>query len=210
MYSYGIFLFEVLARALPYADLQLQELVVGVITRLVPRPSLDADQRRRWPEPMCTLLERCLVERPTERPDFAGILDVLDPLVEGSGTVAAPRSPVHSPAKKTGVGPAEAPSPAGAQSANRPLHSARFRQRGRAARQSPRSDKLEPTPASEPKLQVAADAPLPGGSVSPSPLTRGLSGSPARRMLRQLSWTSWGRAPKCDEPERRPSWVLYA
>ena len=80
-YSYGVLLYEVMSRTVPYSGRDQCELVVGVITKLLPRPELTADQAAPWPPRLPELMLRCYAEEPADRPDFAGVLDELDRLV---------------------------------------------------------------------------------------------------------------------------------
>ena len=50
VYSFGVLLYEVMARRVPYAGCDTNQVVIGVITALLPRPLLEpAEQARRAP-----------------------------------------------------------------------------------------------------------------------------------------------------------------
>ena len=49
-------LYELMARALPYAGQDSCELVVGVNSGLLPRPALDERTIAAWPREMSTLM----------------------------------------------------------------------------------------------------------------------------------------------------------
>ena len=77
-FSYGILLYEVMARQLPYQGMDSCQIVVGVITKLIPRPKLSAEQQAAWPAQLSALLDVCVREDPDERPTFEGVLDQFD------------------------------------------------------------------------------------------------------------------------------------
>ena len=74
-YSYGIVMFEVLSRSLPYAGRDQYELMIGIITRMLPRPALTDEQAQRWPRRLPSLMAQCMREEPSERPDFNEVRD---------------------------------------------------------------------------------------------------------------------------------------
>ncbi|KAL3915648.1 MAG: hypothetical protein SGPRY_007140, partial [Prymnesium sp.] len=80
-YSFGLLLYEVMARELPYKGHDSCEIIVGVITKLLPRPSLDAAMASKWPVPLQNLMVRCYAEAPHERPAFNQILDGFEELL---------------------------------------------------------------------------------------------------------------------------------
>ena len=92
-YSYGILLYECLTRCLPYPDADQYELMIGIITRMLPRPELTVEEASNWEPGIVTLMGDCLHEEPTSRPDFGLILDTLDPLTarDRRGTVVGGR-----------------------------------------------------------------------------------------------------------------------
>ena len=59
----------------PYSDVDQCELMVGVITRLLPRPELTPAEGATWPESLKDLMARCWAEEQNDRPDFAGVRD---------------------------------------------------------------------------------------------------------------------------------------
>jgi hypothetical protein len=64
-------MYEVMARELPYKGKDSCEIVVGVITKLLPRPILGDTQR--WPAGLVSLMQRCMEEEPVERPSFEAV-----------------------------------------------------------------------------------------------------------------------------------------
>ena len=132
IYSYGILLYEVMARQLPYPGVDTCEIVIGVITRLLPRPQLTAEVQSLWPAAMPCMMETCIDENASQRPLFASILDTLETVAPrdrrttllgmGANLGVSPRSaalgvgrPVGSPPAAFGIAPAQAPSQASSQ-----------------------------------------------------------------------------------------------
>ena len=77
-FSYGVLLYEVMARRLPYDTTDSCELVMGVVTMKMPRPSLEKDEASPWPPALPTLMEHCMLENPSCRPEFGAILDAIE------------------------------------------------------------------------------------------------------------------------------------
>ena len=77
-YSFGMLLYEVFARALPYAGVDANYVHIGLLTRMLPRPAITEDVRRRSPPAAIALLERCWHEEPSARPPFSQIVDELE------------------------------------------------------------------------------------------------------------------------------------
>ena len=77
-YSYGILLYEVLARKVPYVGKDSCELVVAVICNMMPRPSLSEEESRGWPPEVIQMMTGCMFEDPAKRPDFAQMLDTFE------------------------------------------------------------------------------------------------------------------------------------
>ena len=77
-YSYGILLYEVLARKVPYEGRDSCELVVAVICNMMPRPSLSEEESRGWPPEVIQMMSECMFEDPCKRPDFAQMLDTFE------------------------------------------------------------------------------------------------------------------------------------
>ncbi|EOD21219.1 hypothetical protein EMIHUDRAFT_241475, partial [Emiliania huxleyi CCMP1516] len=77
-YSFGVLLYEVLARQLPYAGQDTSTIIIGVITRMLERPALEPADAARWPECLPELMEECLREAPGERPDVEDLIDMLE------------------------------------------------------------------------------------------------------------------------------------
>jgi hypothetical protein len=48
VYSFGMLLYEVMTRQLPYGQTDPDFVLVGVLTRLLPRPCLGSDEKRRY------------------------------------------------------------------------------------------------------------------------------------------------------------------
>ena len=63
---------------MPYSDVDQCELMVGVITRLLPRPELTPSEGATWPKPLRELMARCWAEEQDDRPDFAGVRDPVE------------------------------------------------------------------------------------------------------------------------------------
>jgi len=68
-YSFGVLLYEVLARQLPYVGQDTSTIIIGVITRMLERPALEPADAARWPARLPELMEECLREEPADRPD---------------------------------------------------------------------------------------------------------------------------------------------
>ena len=82
-YSYAMLLFELMSRELPFANVSPAQVVMGVITNLLPRPTLPhADA---WPLSLRGLMERCWQHAPAQRPAFSAILDEVERIAEEAG-----------------------------------------------------------------------------------------------------------------------------
>jgi len=77
-YSFGVLLYEVLARQLPYQNEESHMIIVGVITKMLERPGLRPDQAAKWPAQLPKLMTECMSEDPNGRPDMESLLDVLE------------------------------------------------------------------------------------------------------------------------------------
>lgn len=106
-YSYGVLLYEVMARELPYRGMDSCEIIVGVITQLIPRPTLNEEMSKKWPHQLQNLMVRCYAENPDHRPTFHQILDEFEEMVPkdkatfgnamfGSSYVAQPHGGLRS------------------------------------------------------------------------------------------------------------------
>ena len=60
---------------------EAHELVIGVITQMVPRPALTPEEAAAWPPGLAALLATCLEELPDDRPHFGPLLDALDAIL---------------------------------------------------------------------------------------------------------------------------------
>ena len=116
---YGILLYEVMARQLPYTGHDSCELIMGVITGLLARPKLSVDESNGWPAALAALMNECMLEAPERRPTFEQILDALDPLQQrthdsGKATTvgdALTSNGLPSPVRPHGNAPAEGAGP---------------------------------------------------------------------------------------------------
>lgn len=77
-YSFGFFLLEMATRELPYRGLDTYQVVMGVITALLPRPTPPPSAH--VPAQFVSLMERCWAEQREARPRFDVILDCLEEL----------------------------------------------------------------------------------------------------------------------------------
>jgi len=102
-YSFGVLMYEVLARQLPYTGEPSHLIIVGVITRMLDRPALTPEQAEAWPASLPTLMKECMAEDPAERPDVEAVLDVLEEV--------APKD--NRTARLSGVGPSRDVTPRG-------------------------------------------------------------------------------------------------
>jgi len=80
VYSYGVVLYETMARRMPYLGRNQNEIVIAAITRSLPRLRLADEESCRWDPALLKLMERLLEEEPSKRPTFDSVLDVLAPL----------------------------------------------------------------------------------------------------------------------------------
>jgi len=95
-YSYGMLLYEIMTRRLPYHDHAPAQVMMGVITNLLPRPELPPDCAERYPEALQLLMGRCWVREPKERPHFDAILDAVEGVARDEGVrVDGPASPPY-------------------------------------------------------------------------------------------------------------------
>ena len=76
-YSYGMLLYELLTRQIPYAGYAAAQVVMGVITNLLARPELPADAAH-YPASLGDLMRECWKFEAAGRPDFAVVLDALE------------------------------------------------------------------------------------------------------------------------------------
>lgn len=83
-YSYGMLLYELMTRQLPYAGYAAAQVVMGVITNLLDRPTLPEDAQH-YPEALANLMRECWAFDATSRPDFAAILDSLERMATEAG-----------------------------------------------------------------------------------------------------------------------------
>ena len=83
-YSYGMLLFELLTRQLPYGGYAAAQVVMGVITNMLPRPELPADAQH-YPSKLADLMRECWQFEHARRPDFAGVLDQLERVAREEG-----------------------------------------------------------------------------------------------------------------------------
>mmetsp|Transcript_38507 Transcript_38507/g.101577 ORF Transcript_38507/g.101577 Transcript_38507/m.101577 type:complete len:203 (-) Transcript_38507:499-1107(-) len=84
-FSYGILLYELLTRRLPYSDCAASQVVMGVITNLLPRPELPSDAAH-YPAVIGTLMRKCWLFNADSRPDFAEVLDELETVASESSS----------------------------------------------------------------------------------------------------------------------------
>ena len=77
-YSFGMLLYELLTRALPHGDVPAARVVMGVITNMLPRPTLPDDAAADAPPALVALMRACWQFDASERPSFSGILDELE------------------------------------------------------------------------------------------------------------------------------------
>jgi len=75
-YSYGMLLYELLSSQPPYANTVADRIIVGVITGMLPRPSIPIDIER--PPQLVELMHECWQEIPERRPSFEVILDAIE------------------------------------------------------------------------------------------------------------------------------------
>ncbi|KAL1515502.1 hypothetical protein AB1Y20_002125 [Prymnesium parvum] len=79
-FSFGMLLYEVMARELPYKGNDSCEIIVGLITQLLPRPTLSEEMKNKWPQQLQDLMVKCYAEKPDDRPAFNVILDEFEKL----------------------------------------------------------------------------------------------------------------------------------
>ena len=79
-YSFGVLLYEIMAAKLPYEGIDTFQVVMGVITKMLPRPELPPDCP--FPQLSQELMFACWRETPSERPKFNAILDKADEALE--------------------------------------------------------------------------------------------------------------------------------
>ena len=83
-YSYGMLLYELLTRQLPYGGYAAAQVVMGVITNLLPRPELPADAQH-YPAAIGNLMKECWQFQAERRPDFAVVLDSIERCAKEEG-----------------------------------------------------------------------------------------------------------------------------
>jgi len=83
-YSYGMLLYELLTRQLPYGGYAAAQVVMGVITNLLARPELPSDALH-YPPAIAELMRECWRFEPVQRPDFAAVLDAIERVAREEG-----------------------------------------------------------------------------------------------------------------------------
>jgi len=93
-YSYGMLLYELMTRRVPYHDHESAQVMVGVITNLLPQPHLPEECVQLYPEGLRNLMCQCWGRVPKERPHFDKILDALESVARNENVrLAGPASP---------------------------------------------------------------------------------------------------------------------
>ena len=67
-------LYEVMARELPYKGKDSCEIIVGVITKLLSRPTLTEAMAHKWPMQLQRLMHRALEENADDRPSMNEVM----------------------------------------------------------------------------------------------------------------------------------------
>ena len=83
-YSYGMLLFELLTRQLPYRGYAGAQVINGVITNLLPRPELP-DDASHYPEHLKELMRECWRFESERRPKFDDELDAIESIAREEG-----------------------------------------------------------------------------------------------------------------------------
>uniref|UniRef100_A0A7S2JAU0 Protein kinase domain-containing protein n=1 Tax=Haptolina brevifila TaxID=156173 RepID=A0A7S2JAU0_9EUKA len=83
-YSFGMLLYELLTRHLPYVGFAATQVVMGVITNLLPRPELGPDASH-YPKALVELMKQCWAFEASERPAFSAILDAIERVAQEAG-----------------------------------------------------------------------------------------------------------------------------
>jgi hypothetical protein len=84
VFSFGIVLYEIFARKIPYSDKNAYEIVSLVVNNNL-RPSITEppfDDIKLVPEAITQLIERCWDASPIERPSFAEIVHILESVIK--------------------------------------------------------------------------------------------------------------------------------
>ena len=82
VYSFGVLLYEIVSGRIPYDNLDSNQVVMGVICQMLPRPALELEEEEPWPQGVMELMRWCWSEAPADRPTFDQVLDALEPLVD--------------------------------------------------------------------------------------------------------------------------------
>jgi serine/threonine protein kinase len=77
-FSFGMMLFELMTRQLPYSGISSIQVITGVITNLLPRPTLSEPVASLYPEELAALMCACWQHAHVERPPFDTILDEIE------------------------------------------------------------------------------------------------------------------------------------
>jgi len=82
-YSYGMLLYELITSELPYHNVPAPQIIVGVMTNMLPRPEIPTQCEP--PPALARLMRRCWQHDMDQRPSFSGVLDALDEIAAAMG-----------------------------------------------------------------------------------------------------------------------------
>jgi len=82
-YSYAILLYELVTRQLPYRNVPAPQIIVGVITNMLPRPELP--RNCACPPALLELMQRSWQHEAKLRPGFSQVLDTLETIASELG-----------------------------------------------------------------------------------------------------------------------------
>ena len=176
VFSFGVILWEIHARKIPYSEMNQMQIAVAVATQDHRPPA-----PRHCPAPFWHLMQHCWQSRPTERPSFPEVLSQLEDMQFVFNLAASAHT---SAAHRQAALPQQPPQQQPPQQTQQPQQPQQQQRRAELADQQQKLQRMHIS--AEPHAPAQSPTPLRGASASPNPQAS-LSPSAAsasRRVLR--------------------------